>query len=472
MRKIGLFALVSVLALPQIVGAQDNRVARVAKALPPTYVKATCDIKNGHFLVSSSATYLSSAGDAKDAVKRTSMLEKGVEVAARAITENDQGTNGAAWYFLGRNALQLGDITMADSAFTKAAALIPECAEDIKAWRQRAWMSLATPATEFVQKGNADSALALFREAGIISRAIPMGFYNMGVIFANAAQTDSAVFYFEKAKIVAESDLKRFTKDRNAATFNLAAMYQRNGQHEKAITELTNYVGWQPDDQDAKRALATSLRSVGRNDDAAKVEKEMVASAEASGTLSNSDVMAMGINLFNDKKFAEAAASFEKVLLTDPNNHDAMYNLANSYLALENGEKLLGTAKLLVAQEPLSDENRRLLAQGYNMLKQQDSLIAVVTELMALPTNVTVTAFQPRPSGALLTGTALGKKAERDAEAIPAAPKTLVVEFLGKDGAVVESKEVEIPALMEAQTFEWKAEGTVDGITGWRYRVK
>ncbi|MEO8479593.1 MAG: hypothetical protein ABI542_08165, partial [Gemmatimonadota bacterium] len=133
MRKTGLFALVSVLALPQMIVAQDNRVARVAKALPATYVQATCDIKNGHFLVSSAATYLKSAGDAKDAVKRTDMLEKGVEVAARAITESDQGGNGAAWYFLGRNALQLGDITMADSAFTKAAALIPECAEDMKA---------------------------------------------------------------------------------------------------------------------------------------------------------------------------------------------------------------------------------------------------------------------------------------------------------------------------------------------------
>ncbi|HET9065801.1 MAG TPA: tetratricopeptide repeat protein [Gemmatimonadales bacterium] len=472
MRKSGLFALVSVLALPQIIVAQDNRVARVAKALPSTYVQATCDIKNGHFLVSSSATYLKSAGEAKDVVKRTDMLEKGVEVALRAITESDQGTNGAAWYFLGRNALQLGDITMADSAFTRAAALIPECAEDMKAWRQRAWMSMATPATEFVKKGNPDSALALFREAGIISRSVPIGFYNMGVIFANAAQTDSAITYFEKAKQVAEADLKRFTPDRNSATFNLAAMYQRNGQHEKAIAELQQYIGWVPDDQDARRALASSLRSVGRNDDAAKVEKELVASAEASGTLSSGDVMAMGINLFNDKKFAEAAASFEKVLQTDPNNHDAMYNLANSYLALENGAKLTSVAKRLVEQEPLSDDNRRLLAQGYNLQKMQDSLIAVVTELMALPTNVTVTAFQPRASGALITGTAIGKKAERDAEAVPAAPKTLVVEFLDKDGKVVEAKEVEIPALMEAQTFEWKADATGEGITGWRYHVK
>lgn len=472
MRNPGLFALVGVLALPQVLVAQDNRVERVAKALPPTYVPATCDISNGHFLVSSSATDLKSAGETPDAVKRKSMLERGLEVAARAITESDQGDNGAAWYYLGRHALQLGDIAMADSAFTRAAALIPECAEDMKSWRQRAWMVLATPATEFVQQGNPDSALALFRQANTISRSIPMGYYNIGVIFANAAETDSAIFYFEKAKAVAETDLKRFTKDRNAAAFNLAAMYQRNGQHEQAIAELEKYVVWQPDDQDAKRALATSLRAVGQTDAAAKVEKEMLASAEASGTLNNSDVMAIGINLFNEKKYAEAAASFEKILATDPNNHDALYNLANAYLALESGDKLHGVASRLLAQEPLSNDNHRLMAQAYKFTEQQDSLIAVVTELMALPTNVSITAFQPRAAGAVLSGSAVGTKAERNAEAIPAAPKTLVVEFLDNAGAVVASTEVEIPALMEAQTFEWKAEATGEGITGWRYRVK
>lgn len=472
MRKMGWCALVGVVGLPQLAVAQGARLESVVKALPRSYVQATCEIKNGHFLVSSSATYLKSAGEARDEVKRTGMLEKGVEVALKAIKENDQGGNGAAWYFLGRNALQLGDIVTADSAFTKAEQLLPECAEDMKNWRQRAWVSIATPATKYFQEGKPDSALALFREASTIFRASPIGYYNMGVIFAEASQTDSAIVYFAMAKEKAEADLKHFTKDRSSATFNLAAMYQRKGQHDKAVAELEKYVTWEPGDQDAKRALATSLRAVGRGAEAANVEKELVASAEASGTVKSSDVMTIGVNQFNDKKYEEAAASFEKVLALEPYNHDALYNLANSYLGLANGEKLEAVARKLVDQEPLSDGNRRLLAQGYNLQKKQDSLMAVVTRIMATPTNVNITSFQLRGTGATLVGSAVGKKAEKDGQSIAAATRTIVVEFLGKDGSVLDSKEIEIPALLEAQTFEWKAESGAKDIAGWRYRVK
>lgn len=472
MRKTGVLVVVGVLAGASQIQAQD-RVAAVAQAVSVgRYVEPTCDLKTGHFLVSSAATYLSSGSGQGDRVKAAGLYEKGIETATKAIVENDQASNGAAWYFLGRNYLAVGDLAGADSAFTRAATLIPECTEDMKVWRQRAWFPLGSKGQEYVQAGQSDSALMLFRQANSISRAVPIGYYNMGVIFANAGQTDSSIHYFKRAKEVAESDLKLFTKDRNAAAFNLAAMYQRNDQHEEAVTELQRYITWVPADEDAKRALASSLRTLGRTDEAAALEKELLASAEAAGTLSQGDIMAMGINAFNEKKFDEAAASFQRVLEQEPQNHDAMYNLANAYLALENGEKLLPVAAQLIEREPLSDEDHRLLAQAYRMTSQEDSLIAVVTRLLALPTAVQITSFAPRPASAMIAGTATGRAAQVDGAEIPAAPRTLVVEFLAADGTVIDSKEVEIPALPAGQTFDWSAEGSGDGIAAWRYRVK
>jgi tetratricopeptide (TPR) repeat protein len=471
MMKTGMVVAMGVMMVPQFAAAQ-GRIERVARAIPSQYVEPTCDIKTGHFLVSSAATYLKSAGNAKDNTIRAGLNEKGIEVAERAIRENDQADNGAAWYYLGRNALQLGDIVAADSAFTRAAPLLPECVEDMKSWRRRAWSSLATPATEFADKGQADSAMALFQQSAIIAHDIPLTYYNLGVMFADGGQVDSAIANFARAQQAASTDTVTFRDDRNSATFNLAAMYQRKGDHAQAITELEKYISWRPDDQDARRALAGSFRAVGRTADAERVEKDLVAAAEASGTLSARDVMTVGITAFNDKRYQEAATAFEKVLAVEPYNNDAMFNLANTWFALKDGAKLLPVARKLVAYAPLSEENHRLLGQAFNMQQMQDSLMAVIGQMRSQPTNVTITSFAPRASGAALVGSAVGVKAERDGAELPATAVTLVVEFLAHDGSVVGSQEVAIPALLEAQTFDWKAEATGEGIVGWRYRVK
>ncbi len=58
--------------------------------------------------------------------------------------------------------------------------------------------------------------------------------------------------------------------------------------------------------------------------------------------------MTAGVNLYNDKKYAEAAKAFEQVVAQRPYDRDALYNLANTYLALKDGAKLLPTAENLV----------------------------------------------------------------------------------------------------------------------------
>jgi tetratricopeptide (TPR) repeat protein len=472
MRTTGFLVLTGlVLVSPQVASAQQ-RIERVVKNMPTRYIEPTCDLKYGHFQVSSVATYLKSGTEAGDPVKTESILENAINTATKAIVEFDQGDNGAAWYLLGRTYLQLGNIVGADSAFTKASALIPECAEDIKSWRQRAWLPLMTPATEFVREGHADSAMTLFRLASVISRAMPQGFYNMGVLFANNGQTDSAIVYFQRAQELAASDAKQFRRDRSAATFNLAAMLQRNNEHERAVVELRQYVEWEPDDVDAKRALATSLRAIGKPEEAAAIDREVLAAAQASGDLSTGDMMSLGINLFNDKKFAEAADAFRQVLVKEPWSRDALYNLANAYYALDDGAMLVETATRLVEQDPLSEEVRKLLAQGYRITADTTRLIEVVTELLAMPTTVTVQRFNGTATGAVLGGIATGKQAERDGSEVAPAPRTLVVEFVNGEGTVVTSAEVAVPALQPAVEFEWKAEGEGQGIVGWRYTAR
>ena len=108
-----------------------------------------------------------------DSKKYTDGLGRVVRAATDAIAINPN--NAAAWYYLGRAALQLGDLRGADSSFTRLEKMSPECAEEIKSMRQKAWVVLVGPSTEFMKKGQLDSALAMLRDANIIARYYPAG---------------------------------------------------------------------------------------------------------------------------------------------------------------------------------------------------------------------------------------------------------------------------------------------------------
>jgi hypothetical protein len=47
-----------------------------------------------------------------------------------------------------------------------------------------------------------------------------------------------------------------------------------------------------------------------------------------------------------------------------------------------------------------------------------------------------------------------------------------VFEFIGGDGAVLASSDVAIPALEPKGRADFVAQGNVDGIVNWRYRVQ
>ena len=305
MRKIGLFVMAVLTVSPMALRAQEYN-QRVKKAMTSRYQAPLCQLKGGDFRVSSGALYLKTGIETSDPVKKESALKKGVSVITEAIATAGQEKSAAAWYYLGRLDLQLGDLRGADSTFTRAVVIQPDCAEDVKGYRQSAWIVLMTPAAEYVRQNNVDSAIALFQQASVISRDFPQGFYNLGVLYANSSQPDSAIVYFRLAQEKAARE-ERFAKERNAATFNLAAMLQRTKQYAEATVELKKYLQWEPNDAEAKKALVASLRATGATAEAAQLEQQMLAASASAGTLTNEDLAAMGVNLFNEKKYAEAA---------------------------------------------------------------------------------------------------------------------------------------------------------------------
>ncbi|HEV8177734.1 MAG TPA: tetratricopeptide repeat protein [Gemmatimonadales bacterium] len=445
---------------------------RVVKAMPSKYSAPTCGIKSGHFKVQSGATYLKTGIETEVPENRVRALANGKRVLLEALEQNKQEKNPALWFYLGRIYLQQGDVAGADSALTKAEALSPGCKKDISDVRYLGWVPLVNAGITFTKEEKNDSALALYRLANSIYRDKPLGFLNAGVIFANANQADSATYYFQKASEIAEQT--NAVEDRNLATRNWGALLQRAGRHQDAVPVLEKYVAWVPADVDVKRALASSYRATGQTDKAVAIEKEVGAgppAASPGGSAAGAE-MSSAIALYNEKKYAEAATVFEKVLAIEPNNRDALYGLSNAYVGLKS-PKLADAAARLTAIEPMNDDAVRMLANGQRLAKKEVQANKTAVMLFGMPTSVKVTQFAPTAAGATLTGTATGREAE-NAQGKPVAPKshTLIFEFLDSKGAVVANHEVQVPALKpgESQPVEAKAEGS--GIAAWRYKQK
>ena len=461
--------LVGAGALP--VAAQQPAVnARVVQSLPNRYVPPKCGLKAGHFKVSSAGTYLKTGIETENPANQSRALSSGQKVVLEAIEQNDQAKNPAAWYYLGRIYLQQGDLVGADSAFTKAETMLPACKEEISKVRYTGWVPLVNGGIEFVKQQNNDSALALFRQANMIYRDKPAAFLNAGVIFANTGQTDSAITYWEKASEIAERT--NAVEDRNVATRNLGAMYQKAGRHEDAVRVLEKYVSWVPQDAEVKRALAASYRSTGQNDKAAALEKEVgaPAPAAAAGT-GNAAAMNGAIALYNEKKYGEAAATFEQIVAKEPYNRDALFGLANSYIGLKNGPKLAEAAARLAEIEPMNDEIVRMLANGQRMAKKEAQANKTAIRVLSMPVTVSVTQFAPTGAGATITGTATGREAQTpQGKPVTPAPLSLTFEFLDAKGAVVANQQVQVPALKPgaSQPIQVTAQGA--GITAWRYK--
>jgi tetratricopeptide (TPR) repeat protein len=422
--------------------------------------------------VQSGATYLKTGIETEVPENRLRALASGKKVLLEALQQNKQEQNPALWYYLGRIYLQEGDVVGADTAFTRAEALSPGCKKDISDARYMGWVPLVNAGMTFTKEEKHDSALALYRLSNTIYRDKPLAFLNAGVIFANAGQADSAIFYFQKASQVAEQT--NSVEDRNLATRNWGALLQRAGRNEEAVPVLEKYVGWVPTDVDVKRALASAYRSTGQNDKAQAIEKEVGAAPASAGPAGSAGTSQMNaaIELYNQKKYGEAAAAFEKVIVAEPYNRDALYGLSNAYIGLKSS-KLAESAARLVAIEPLNDDAVRMLANGQRLAKKETLANKTAVQLIGMPTTVKVTQFAPTAQGATITGTATGRQAETaKGKPVASKPIVLVFEFLDSTGAVVANQEAQVPALKAGETHAIGVDAKASGITAWRYKQR
>lgn len=462
-----------------VIGRTSGVNDRVANAMRTTYVRyegPKCEAADDdlHFKVSSAKVYLRTGLETEIDDNKARALENGQRVTLEAITENGQASSPGAWYFLGRIYLQRGDLPGADSAFSKAATLAPECVEDINTYRRTAWVALVNPGVDFMKAENTDSAKALFALATTIHPAGPHAYFYQASMAYEAGQMEQALALFDSTLATPKTEANAAVHEQ--AQFNKALALINLKRGPEAIAVLRPYTAEHPDDLNAKKALLNAFSTAGMPDSAAAVAAQLEAAGETvvkTAVVDAESPFNRAVSLFNEKQFAEAAVEAEKVVAAEPYNRDALYMLARSYYELKKGPELVRTAERLLAVDPMSESGVQMLGLGHNLTKNSNKAVATRLRLNALPLSLSNVVITPGTGGVTLAGEAAGRT-PMNANGQPIAPKpvTLVFEFLNADGAVVTTAEAAVPALKPAETHAISLTPQGAGIVAWRYKQK
>jgi tetratricopeptide (TPR) repeat protein len=497
-------------AVAQEPAAEPKSIAEIVKsAQPTTYEAPACDLGSTHFKVSSGRTYVKSA--IESATNRERILGDAKRVLTEAVEQEGQANSAQAWFWLGRVALYQGDIAAADAAMDRAESLAPACREEIAKFRRPTWAGLTQAGIELMNQDRRAEAKPYFEAAAGFYDQEPQAFAGLGSIALDANDPAGALEWYRKAFAAAQRPEQKAARATAAAQvgtayagqgnadsaiayltiavqdadtvnqagllkqslFNLALMEQRAGRPAEAAQHLGRVVAVDPADVDAKRALAQALRAAGMADSARTLEQGLLQAAGTGGGVSAGAVMDLGVSAYREQKYAEAAEAFNKVLAMEPNNRDALFNLANSYLGLSNWAKLGETADRLLTIEPYNEFVNKASIRAHQQQKHSTAANAAATKLLAMPVAIEVTAFAVTGDKASWTATATGRDA-MTAAGEPKAPAAgaIVVEFLDDKGGVVASQEVALNALPSGQSQPLSASGTGAGIQAWRYRPK
>lgn len=179
-------------------GALDAQAQAYVPPQPP------CDIKAGHFRVTSAIVDLQSAATKPNT--RDRMLQATQDVLTRAINIDGQDKNPAAWYYLGRYYVEMKDAAGADSAFRRAVALAPQCQQDIDTYRERLWVDVLQAGLRTWQENKLDSAKLLLRQAIALRPSHPRAALALGQIYAAENVIDSASAALTQAAAAAGND--------------------------------------------------------------------------------------------------------------------------------------------------------------------------------------------------------------------------------------------------------------------------
>lgn len=330
--------------------------------------KSPCDIKPGFFRINSAIVDLQHA--AQQPQMRDHLLGQAQEVLVRTIRDDKQDRNPAAWYYLGRYYVETGDAIGADSAFARAESLAPQCKADIASYMSPLAQATLNQGLTLWQGGNRDSGAILLRRAYAIDSTQLRALFQLGLLYIDANQLDSASAVLRRAAQASASD-SAYSEARRDALLTVARISVRQVQADPAVQK------WQHT-RYSRDSLAPYLAS----------DSTILARMQASAASRR----ARGARLSpaDQQSFSHDSAARADAVSRDRTARDALQQqaAADSTAAQAAFEPAIASYKELVTAYPTNGEAAASLASLYVQAGRRGEAIAVFDQLFAHATDL------------------------------------------------------------------------------------
>ncbi len=159
------------------------------------------------------------------------------------------------------------------------------------------------------------------------------------VTLAAAGDYDEAIACLRKALLIEPHN--------GLMWFNLGLNYYAVNRSVDACSALYHAIKYTPHDADAWDTLGIVLQELGKTNEACEVFNQALNIATDNARIWNN----YGTILFQKEDFVEARRAFETALSLDPHSYDALFNLRDTYVELNEHERAQTCSQLLAQHE-------------------------------------------------------------------------------------------------------------------------
>ena len=410
--------------VPQLAAAQEPRVSQYTAM---------------------SALRIQEAQTAEDDSVRDEQYRAALEVIYDGLERDDD--NPEAYLHLGIAQSGLKNYLAADSAFDRAEAMYPEYVDLERGtgpYRFNGWLQAYNEATDRVDAQDPEGAVVLYRLANVLFDKRPEGYLNLGAQTAALGEIEASIQAWRDAIAVIESPdadpgdedtrLAWDTQFWTMAHTNLGRVLEMAGRPEDAIPVYETLLERDPDDAQARSALAIALASTGQEDDALTMFDEILRGDDSAPL----DYYNAGVSLYTSERFEQAVLGFEKALERAPMFRDALQNLTQSLNEMEDYEAQIPYSERLLELDPYNEYCTQLHIRALVQVGRQADGVALLDHLQALPFVTDLLQLQAINEGASVSGVALNKTLE------PGTTITLRFTFYDNDRNPLGTEDVEV----------------------------
>lgn len=409
---------------------------------------------------------------------------------------------------LGGDASARADLLgLVDSTLTVVEQAKPGCAEQAGQLRQFAWLNTMNAALAALNAQKMDSAQFFAERSLTVYKQSALPYYVLSVAAQTKGDMKLAATYWPRIMEATANDTTQTGRElRVNAMYNMAATASQEadvaqGEEQKAKAKaaadaVRAFLAANPTHPDAPRLQATLARMVTLTGDLNAISAVYADQLANPAKYNDLALTQAGVIASQAGKHEDAAKLFSAALEQSRYQRDALNNLAATYMQLKRYEPMLPVAQRLIEVDPANPDNFLFIAIAYQGLSgttkapaqkkaYTDSLLKYNKLSQDMPMKVTFSEFSRGDQRAALVANveafkkdappaarpAAGARAAAKPAAAAAKTYTLSIDFLDKDGNVVDTQTAAVGPVAPGETKQARVEVAKPGIVAFRYKV-